>query len=246
MSWADEASSQDGHSTAQRAAAPQGMVGACLPRRPRHPIARNPQTRLSLNPIQSGKTHRFRICRRRNRLRRPRISQVFEALPELAHPALADEGGDVAVGDLGADLEWDGLRGRFRLRLSNVLVSGSGVRFYLPTPHASVLGVARRDRDRGGTLAGRLAYPQRHDRRDRAWLDPSAGTRVIDPTGKMVLPGGIDPHVHLRPVRSASTPEGADDYTSASRAAFAGGVTTIGNFINHSRERTPPYNRWHK
>ena len=63
-------------------------------------------------------------------------------------------------------------------------------------------------------------------------LTPAPGARVIDATGKLVLPGGIDPHVHLRPVRNADTPEGGDDYTSASRSAFAGGVTTIGNFIS--------------
>jgi len=55
---------------------------------------------------------------------------------------------------------------------------------------------------------------------------------VIDAKGKLVLPGGIDPHVHLTPVRTPTTMEGADDYTSASRAAFAGGKTTISNFIN--------------
>jgi len=47
----------------------------------------------------------------------------------------------------------------------------------------------------------------------------------------MLLPGGIDPHVHLTPMRTATTLKGADDYTSASRAALAGGKTTISNFI---------------
>jgi dihydropyrimidinase len=62
-------------------------------------------------------------------------------------------------------------------------------------------------------------------------LVPRPGAQVIDASGKLVLPGGIDPHVHLTPVRTATTPKGADDYTSASLSALAGGKTTIGNFI---------------
>jgi len=62
-------------------------------------------------------------------------------------------------------------------------------------------------------------------------LTAVAGAQVIDAAGKLVLPGGIDPHVHLTPIRSATTEQGADDYTSASRAALAGGLTTIGSFI---------------
>ena len=41
-------------------------------------------------------------------------------------------------------------------------------------------------------------------------LTPAAGARVIDATGKLLLPGGIDPHVHLTPVRTANTLKGAD------------------------------------
>ena len=39
------------------------------------------------------------------------------------------------------------------------------------------------------------------------------------------MPGGIDPHVHLGGSR-------ADDYTSGSAAALAGGITTISNFVS--------------
>jgi dihydropyrimidinase len=62
-------------------------------------------------------------------------------------------------------------------------------------------------------------------------LTAGAGAQVIDAKGKLVLPGGIDPHVHLTPVRTPTTLKGADDYTTASLAAFAGGKTTISNFI---------------
>ncbi len=63
-------------------------------------------------------------------------------------------------------------------------------------------------------------------------LTPGAGAQVMDAKGKLVMPGGIDPHVHLTPVRTPTTMKGADDYTSASLSALAGGKTTISNFIN--------------
>src|SRR5262245_16138235 len=59
-------------------------------------------------------------------------------------------------------------------------------------------------------------------------LSASAGAREIEAKGMVVLPGGIDPHTHLME-RPGS--KGDDDYASASRAALAGGITTIGNFI---------------
>ncbi len=57
-----------------------------------------------------------------------------------------------------------------------------------------------------------------------------SAAEVVDAEGKLVLPGGVDMHVHFSP---ALVEEGdfwwADDFASGSRAAAAGGVTTVGN-----------------
>ncbi len=51
------------------------------------------------------------------------------------------------------------------------------------------------------------------------------GTEVIDAAGKYVFPGFIDPHVHVYlPFMGTLA---ADDYASASKAALAGGTTTL-------------------
>ena len=57
-------------------------------------------------------------------------------------------------------------------------------------------------------------------------LAPKDGERVIDAAGHLVLPGGVDPHVHLAPIRDIFS--FADDFESGSRAALAGGITTLG------------------
>ncbi|WP_238364797.1 dihydropyrimidinase [Mesobacterium pallidum] len=54
----------------------------------------------------------------------------------------------------------------------------------------------------------------------------TGATRTLDATGKYVLPGGIDSHVHL------SQPQGggaviADDFESGTRSALFGGNTTV-------------------
>lgn len=47
------------------------------------------------------------------------------------------------------------------------------------------------------------------------------GETVVDAEGLLVLPGGMDPHAHL-------SPPWADDFESGSKAALAGGITSIG------------------
>jgi dihydropyrimidinase len=62
-----------------------------------------------------------------------------------------------------------------------------------------------------------------------------SGRRELDAHGLLVLPGGIDAHVHLvcaalaAGSAAAGWPFWVDDFWSGSRAAIAGGITTIGS-----------------
>jgi dihydropyrimidinase len=53
-----------------------------------------------------------------------------------------------------------------------------------------------------------------------------ADTRVIDAKNMLVLPGGIDAHTHLKATTGFDV---VDNYESATRAALAGGITTVGH-----------------
>ena len=57
------------------------------------------------------------------------------------------------------------------------------------------------------------------------------GLREVDASGRLLLPGGIDAHVHLSspPGVADHEPRWVDDFSSGSAAALAGGVTTLGN-----------------
>lgn len=53
--------------------------------------------------------------------------------------------------------------------------------------------------------------------------------KVIDATGKLVIPGGIDPHVHLdMPFMGTFS---SDDYSTGTRSALHGGTTIVIDFI---------------
>jgi dihydropyrimidinase len=61
-----------------------------------------------------------------------------------------------------------------------------------------------------------------------------AGQDELDALGLLVVPGGIDAHVHLVTAALAAAvgqqePMWVDDFWTGSLAAMAGGVTTVGN-----------------
>jgi dihydropyrimidinase len=86
---------------------------------------------------------------------------------------------------------------------------------------------------RGGTLAdGTLADIGIAGERVAQIGGEFEANAEIDARGKLVLPGGVDAHVHLsNPPNEGSTqgPAWVDDFTSGSAAALAGGITSVGN-----------------
>ena len=58
---------------------------------------------------------------------------------------------------------------------------------------------------------------------------PNIADEVVDATGKLVMPGGIDPHVHLdMPFMGTFS---SDNYETGTRAALYGGTTMVIDFI---------------
>ena len=66
---------------------------------------------------------------------------------------------------------------------------------------------------------------------------PDVDAEVIDATGRLVLPGGVDPHTHLdAPLKGTMT---ADDFESGTIAAAIGGTTTIIDFPVQQKGEDP-------
>src|SRR5918993_4921178 len=68
---------------------------------------------------------------------------------------------------------------------------------------------------------------------------------VIDASGKLVIPGGIDPHTHMElPFGGTSS---SDDFFTGTRAAAHGGTTTIIDFAvqNKGETLTQGVDNWH-
>lgn len=69
---------------------------------------------------------------------------------------------------------------------------------------------------------------------------------TIDAKGKLVIPGGIDPHTHLDMPFGGTT--SADDFESGTRAAAFGGTTTLIDFAIQTKGKSSleGLDTWHK
>ena len=91
---------------------------------------------------------------------------------------------------------------------------------------------------KGGTIATASDTYQAdigiRDGRIAAIADDLSGGKVIDAAGKLVLPGGIDSHVHIDEPPFYGV-KSADDFHSGTVSAACGGNTTIIPFAEQVR-----------
>ncbi|XP_054740405.1 dihydropyrimidinase isoform X2 [Anastrepha obliqua] len=70
------------------------------------------------------------------------------------------------------------------------------------------------------------------------------GVRIVDASNKLVLPGGIDPHTHMQLKFGGCV--AVDDFYHGTKAAVAGGTTTIIDFVlpNKGESLVEAYDKW--
>ncbi|MEO9655066.1 dihydropyrimidinase [Marinomonas sp.] len=75
-------------------------------------------------------------------------------------------------------------------------------------------------------------------------LSAPADAEVLDATGKLVMPGGIDPHTHMQLPFMGTVAK--DDFASGTAAALAGGTTSIIDFVipNPQQSLVEAYHQW--
>jgi dihydropyrimidinase len=76
-------------------------------------------------------------------------------------------------------------------------------------------------------------------------VSASDSARVIDAEGKLVLPGGVDVHTHLD--MEVGVTRSSDDFFTGTRAAAAGGTTTVVDFATAYRGESLAHGlaNWH-
>lgn len=80
----------------------------------------------------------------------------------------------------------------------------------------------------------------------KAQLIPEEGEEIADASGCLVVPGGIDAHTHFdMPCGDIKT---SDDFAQGTRAAVAGGTTTVIDFSepDHGASLQSGLDRWHE
>ncbi|WP_191601219.1 dihydropyrimidinase [Marinomonas algicola] len=75
-------------------------------------------------------------------------------------------------------------------------------------------------------------------------LTPPEEAEVLDATGKLIMPGGIDPHTHMQLPFMGTVAK--DDFASGTVAALAGGTTSIIDFVIPSPQQSllEAYHQW--
>lgn len=70
------------------------------------------------------------------------------------------------------------------------------------------------------------------------------GVRIIDAAGRLIMPGGIDPHTHMQLPFGGTV--AVDDFYQGTKAAVAGGTTTIIDFVlpNKGQSLLEAYDDW--